>query len=352
MQTPGPFHVTANVIRSFVLLAFLFALVFGLFYIGSLLYVIWRFPHFEHAEHYARALEFTHWAAPYIVLGCVAWIGIALALSGLLINWSSGCRVITPGSQPRLESILANLCRKAGMDVPKLGIIECDELNAFATGLFKSDRLVAVTEGLAAKLTDDEIEAVMAHELAHIKHRDIMLGIIAATVAGGLALLAEMLFFLIARTIWFAMSLCGCEDDEEGGISAWVALLVGFVFVVFASFISTLVGFALSRAREYLADAGAVEMTGNPAAMASALEKISEKNDIGAPSGVMQMCIDRPRSIMNLFSTHPPIEDRISAVRAMRSRVTPKAPAVRRGPARSGMPAPAGLSARASFGRR
>ena len=113
MQTPGPFHVTANVIRSFVLLAFLFALVFGLFYIGSLLYVIWRFPHFEHAEHYARALEFTHWAAPYIVLGCVAWIGIALALSGLLINWSSGCRVITPGSQPRLESILANLCRNA-----------------------------------------------------------------------------------------------------------------------------------------------------------------------------------------------------------------------------------------------
>ena len=350
MQNPSPFHVAANVIRSFVLLAFLFALVFGLVYLGSLLYMTWRFPRLEMAEHSALAIAFCRWASPYVVLGCVAWIGIALALSGLLINWSSGCRVITPGSAPRLESILANLCRKAGMDVPKLGIIESDELNAFATGLFKRDRLVAVTEGLAAKLTDDEIEAVMAHELAHIKHRDIMLSIIAATVAGGFALLAELLFFLIARSIWFAFG--ASDDDEEGGISCWVAMLVGFVFVVFASFISTLVGLALSRTREYLADAGAVEMTGNPAAMASALEKISGDNDIGAPAGVMQMCIDRPAPFVSLFSTHPPIEDRIRAVRAMRSRVTQRAPAVRRAAARSAMPAPAGLPQRASFGRR
>ena len=116
------------------------------------------------------------------------------------------------------------------MDVPKLGIIDSNELNAFATGLFKRDRLVAVTEGLAARLTDDEIEAVMAHELAHIKHRDILLSIIAATVAGGFALLAEMLFFVIVRTICFAFQ-SGDDDEEEGGISGWVAMLIGFVFV-------------------------------------------------------------------------------------------------------------------------
>ncbi|MFM9938915.1 MAG: M48 family metalloprotease [Hyphomicrobiaceae bacterium] len=353
MQHPGSLHVLGNVIRSFVLLALLFGIVFGMVYVGALLFESWKHPRYELAEQSARAIEFCIRAAPYVALGTVAWIAISLALSGLLINWSSGCRVVRPGTEPRLERILANLCKKAGMDVPKLGIIESNELNAFATGLCKSQHLVAVTEGLANRLTDEEIEAVMAHELAHIKHRDVFLGLIAAAVAGGLALLAEVLFFLLVRTICAAMRLGGGGDENDeggGGIGAWVAMLIGFVFVLFAGFITTLVGFALSRAREYLADAGAVEMTGNAAAMASALEKISEGSDIGAPAGVMQLCIDRPPPFLGLFSTHPPIEERIRAVKAMRG------PAVRSPrPVRASKPiapVPAGLKPRASFGQR
>lgn len=344
-----PLHIVGNVIRSFVLIGLLFAIFFGLVFAGAWLTEGARVAFkADQALITERALVTMRWLRPYMVAATGIWVVVALVFSGYVIHWTSGCRVVAPGTQPRLEGILKRLCQKAQMEVPMLGIIESQELNAFATGLFKRDYLVAVTEGLAARLDDAEIEAVVAHELAHIRNRDVLLAVMAGTVAGGIAMLAQLLYFGLSRTICLALGMAGRDDEEGSATVGWMALALGFVLVAFASFVTTLIGFALSRSREYLADAGAAEMTGNPRALITALEKICDDCDIGAPAGVMQMCIDRPRPLLGLFSTHPRPEDRIAALRDMPQKVSE-----RRGPARPAtVTTAAGLHVRAGFGQR
>jgi heat shock protein HtpX len=335
--------VIANVARSCVLLALLFGLVFGLFFAGAMLFEAWRHAAADLATLAERALVHVDRLAPYLLLGCVAWIVVALVLGGYMIRASSSCRLVKPGTQPRIERILQQLCLKADMQVPQLGIIDSNEMNAFASGLFADDYTVAVSRGLMARLTDAELEAVMAHELTHIKNRDVMLCVIAATVTGGFALLAEALMFGITRALRLVFG--SGDDSEAGAIAGWVALVIGFVLVILATFISTLIGFALSRSREYLADAGAAAMTGRPEALISALEKLTDDCDIEAPAGVMQMCIARPRPFLDLFSTHPRTEDRIAALKAIQKTAT------RRQPRRPMVGLEIG-QARASFGQR
>lgn len=306
----GSMHVTMNTIRSAFLIGLTFAIIFGLFYVGALLFEMWSFAGTDIAFATELASEDMADCAPYVAMGCIAWMAFALIFNGMLIRNAAHCRLVTPGSHPKLEIMLRRLCLESGMDVPQLGIIDSDAMNAFATGLFAKDYTVAFSRGLLEKCTDEEIEGVAAHELAHIKHRDVMLGVMAATVAGGIGMLAELLFFLMRRC---GKLICG-EDEEEGGISAMGALAIGFVFVLVAWFVSVLANFAFSRAREYLADAEAAKMTGNPQALASALSKIVDDNDIGAPSTVMALCFDRPPSFMDLFSTHPPPDKRIEAL--------------------------------------
>lgn len=347
----SPAIVVNNIIRSFILIALLFAIVFGLVFVGAWLVEGVRISFKSTTMVTSRATADLLWLTPWIVLVTVAWIGVALVFAGYMIRWSSGCRLVEPGTEPRLEGILKRLCAKAQIDVPQLGIMETNELNAYATGLFKSDHLVAVTRGLMQKLNDEEIEGVLAHELAHIKNRDVLLSVMAGTVAGGIALLADLLYFGILRSVGVVVGLFGDSDDEESGspIAVWAALCIGFVFVLISSLVATLIGFALSRSREYLADAGAAEMTGNPRALMTALEKITEDCDIPAPSGVMQMCIDRPRGVIDLFSTHPRTEDRIAALRGLPQRAS----AARVQPQRvqrAGVPST--LAVRAQFGQR
>jgi heat shock protein HtpX len=316
----------ANSIRSFALLTLTFAIVLGLVFGGIWLFegAIGKFVEPQDVVWARTMARYMAWL-PYVLPATIVWIAGALVFNGYLIRWTSSCDLVSPGTEPRLERILQRLCRKAKMDVPQLGVIETDQLNAFATGIFANDRLVAVTRGLADHLSDDEIEAVMAHELAHIRHHDVMLGVIAATVAGGIVLMIHLFIALVTRCIFLVIRIF--RNDEEGeGMAGFAAFVIGFLFIAIAGLIATVISFALSRTREFMADAGAAEMTGNPRALISALEKIEEHCALSAPSTVMQLCISRPRQFLDLFSTHPPTEDRIAKLALMPQRASAESP--------------------------
>jgi heat shock protein HtpX len=205
--------------------------------------------------------------------------------------------------------MVENLCISTGMPMPKVNIIDDDSLNAFASGINSKTFTVSLSRGIINKLEDDELEAVIAHELTHIKNRDVRLLIISIVFVGIFGFITEMLF----RSMRFGS--IGRGKKEGAGI--FIALLLALVGYLLAS----LFRFALSRKREFLADAGSAELTRRPMALASALRKVSVDPTIEAVrrKDVAQMFIENPQekeekssfSFANLFSTHPPIEKRI-----------------------------------------
>jgi heat shock protein HtpX len=197
--------------------------------------------------------------------------------------------------------------------MPKVYIIPDETPNAFATGRNENHAVVAVTEGVLRILKQDELEGVLAHELTHIKNRDILIGSIAATMAGAIVMLAHM-------AQWAAIFGGGRSDDDEGGSNIFSLIAMAIV----APLAATLIQMAISRSREYLADEGGAKISGKPYGLASALEKLSIASraiPLEANPSTAHMFIVNPltgKSLMNLFSTHPPIEERIARLRAMR----------------------------------
>jgi len=214
---------------------------------------------------------------------------------------------------PELYATVKTLALKASLPMPRVYIIPGDTPNAFATGRNEHHAVVAVTEGLLRILTREELEGVISHELTHIKQRDILIGSIAATLAGAIVMLANM-------AQWAAMFGGAGRDDEEGG-GGIVGLIV---MAVLAPIAATIIQMAISRSREYLADAGGAKMSGKPYALAGALEKLSRASQaipLEANPSTAHMFIVNPltgRSLMNLFSTHPPVEERIARLKSMR----------------------------------
>jgi len=203
-----------------------------------------------------------------------------------------GAQPIDEAQAPRLYAILRRLTTRAQIPMPRVYLIPTDTPNAFATGRNPEHAAVAVTEGIMRILDEDELEGVLAHELSHVKNRDVLISTIAATLAGAITYLAHM-------AQWAAM-FGGRRDDDEGG-SPFGAILMA----VLAPIAAMLVQMAVSRSREYQADATGARVAGKPWGLAKALEKL-------------QMAPLSGRAFMNLFSTHPPIEDRIARLRAMR----------------------------------
>lgn len=223
-----------------------------------------------------------------------------------------GAREVSEAEQPLLYSMVRRLSQKAGLPMPKVCIIDEDQPNAFATGRNPQHGTVAVTTGIMRILTREELEGVIAHELAHIKNRDILVGTIAATIAGAISYLAQM-------AQWAAI-FGGRSSDDEGGsnpIAAIVMMIVGPIAAM-------IVQMAISRAREYGADEGGAKICGNPMYLASALNKLhlaSQQIPLQANPATSHMFIVNPLSgggILKLFSTHPPIEDRIAKLKMMR----------------------------------
>jgi heat shock protein HtpX len=221
---------------------------------------------------------------------------------------------VSESQAAELYTMVKNLALKASLPMPKVYIIPEDTPNAFATGRDEHHAVVAVTEGILRILKRDELEGVIAHELTHIKNRDMLIGSIAATLAGAIVMLANM-------AQWAAMfgGVTRDNDDEGGGG------IIGLILMaILAPIAATIIQMAISRSREYLADEGGARVSKNPYGLANALEKLSRASIVApmdANPSTAHMFIVNPlsgKSLMNLFSTHPPIEERIARLRSMR----------------------------------
>jgi len=225
-------------------------------------------------------------------------------------------RPVSEGEAPGLQTMVKNLAMKASLPMPRVFIVPGDTPNAFATGRDEHHAVVAVTEGLLRILNRDELEGVIAHELTHIKQKDILIGSIAATLAGAIVMLANM-------AQWAAMFGGASRDNEEGGNSGG-GIISLILMAILAPLAATLIQMAISRSREYLADAGGAKVSGKPYGLANALEKLSQASQaipMEANPSTAHMFIVNPltgRSLMNLFSTHPPIEERVARLKSMR----------------------------------
>jgi len=222
---------------------------------------------------------------------------------------------VTPQQAPELHRLVQDLAMKAGLPMPRVYIIPGDTPNAFATGRNEKHAVVAVTEGILRILSREELEGVIGHELSHIKNRDILIGSIAATIAGAITMLANM-------AQWAAIFGGARGDDDEGG-----GMIGMLAMAILAPFAAMLIQMAISRSREYLADDGGARVSGKPWALASALEKLqaaSQAIPMNANPSTAHIFTVSPlsgRSFASLFSTHPPIEERIARLRSMKPRM-------------------------------
>lgn len=221
-------------------------------------------------------------------------------------------KAVTESQAPELYTTVKTLALRAGLPMPRVYIVPGDTPNAFATGRNEKHAVVAVTEGILRMLNRDELEGVIAHELTHIKNRDMLVGSIAATIAGAVMMLASM-------AKWAAIFGVGSRDDDEGGGIFGLILMA-----ILAPIAAMLIQMAISRSREYLADEGGSRISGKPYGLASALGKLSQASQatpMNANPSTAHMFIVNPltgRSMANLFSTHPPIEKRIARLKGMR----------------------------------
>ena len=306
-------HIRANRIRSVLLLIGLFLLVYLMTFAGALVVEALlgdaSLPWLLNAA--ARDLVSL---LPWVTLGTIGWILIAYRFHQALIDLVTGGHEVTRTQEPRLYNALENLAISRGIPMPKLKVMESRALNAFATGMNERQYAITLTSGLVRALDDAEIEAVLAHELTHIRNGDVRMMVIAVIIAGVISFFAELFFRAGFRSdiAWRGRG----SDGRRGSGGVYLALAIAVVLIAVAWLLSQVIRFSLSRSREYLADAGAVELTKNPDAMISALRKIEGRGELeGAPSAIMEMCVDNPRSgFADLFATHPSIESRIDAL--------------------------------------
>jgi heat shock protein HtpX len=250
--------------------------------------------------------------------GSVVAFGIALLMnfgsywfSDKIVLRMYNAQELASSDAPELFQIIQDLTGRAGLPMPKVYMIEGDQPNAFATGRDPEHAAVAVTKGIVSLLSRDELRGVLAHELAHVKHRDILIGTVAATMAGAISMLANMAH-------WGFMFGSGRSGDRGGGNP-----IAALAMIIVAPIAAMLIQLAISRSREFLADEGGAQMAGNPLSLAGALRKLETKAQqipMNASPSTAHMFIVNPLSgggIARLFSTHPPIEERIARLEAM-----------------------------------
>jgi heat shock protein HtpX len=249
---------------------------------------------------------------PWVSIAVIAWFAIAWFTHSTMIKKATSSKPLERSENKRVYNLVENLCISTGMVMPQVNVIADDSLNAFASGIDNKSYTVSLSRGIIDKLNDQELEAVIAHELTHIRNRDVRLVIISIVFVG--------IFAFISEAIFRSMRFGSLGRGKKGGAGA--AILIGLALALVGYLIATLFRFALSRKREYLADSGSAELTRNPLALASALRKISGDPTIEAVKrkDVAQMFIENPQLSKNkkdsfslgvLFATHPPIQKRI-----------------------------------------
>lgn len=312
-------HIRSNRVRSVFLIAGLFFLVYLLTFAGALIFRAFTMDNAPLDWIIRLAWLDLRYAVPFATVGTVIWLLISYRFHQAMIDGQTGAHGVTRQEEPKLYNLLENLCISRGIPMPKLKITEDAALNAYATGLNQQQYTIAVTRGLVDRLEDAEIEAVLAHELTHIRNGDVRILVIAVVMAGIISFVGELTFRFIfnsgsrsSGSRWGSSS----SGNRKGGGGAIVAILIALAIIALAWILSIVIRFSLSRSREYLADAGAVELTKNPDAMITALRKIENRGELrGATSSVMEMCFDNPHSgFSDLFSTHPAIDARVAAL--------------------------------------
>ncbi|WOH83579.1 M48 family metallopeptidase [Bradyrhizobium sp. BEA-2-5] len=323
-------HIASNKFRSMLLLAGLFMLVYVLVYAGALVAEV-MIDSGRTVDYYlTRASRDLVSAFPWATIAAALWTVIAYFFHQSMIDAVTGGHDVTRQEEPRLYNLLENLCISRGITMPKLKIMESPALNAFATGLNRSQYAITVTTGLLNALNDKEIEAVLGHELTHIKNGDVQLMVVAVIIAGVVGFFGELFFRLFTNLSWNSSgggggwsssssrssSSSSDRDSKGSGGGAIIVIIIAVALIVLAWLLSQVVKLALSRSREFLADAGSVELTKNPDAMISALRKIEGRGELpGATSAVMELCVDNPREgFADLFATHPSVQSRVDAL--------------------------------------
>ncbi len=295
-------QIRKNNFNSVLLLIAFPVLLLGMFYL---------FFFFVNDQQLEVTNQYSIQSLPFVLAGTGIWFLIAWAGHAAFIRMATGSKPLDRIENKRVYNLVENLCISQGMTTPKVYIIEDDSLNAFASGISTRSFSVSLSKGIIEKLDDEELEGVIAHELSHIKNRDVRLLIVSIIFVGIFSFLAEMAF----RSLRFAGGKKSKDSKGSGAI-----VLIAIVITAVAYLIAIMLRFGISRKREYLADAGAADMTKKPYALANALRKISGDPLIEAVESrdVAQLFIDNPKPSVhksaswdNMFATHPPIEKRI-----------------------------------------
>jgi heat shock protein HtpX len=297
-----------NNLKSTILLIMFPAVLLGL----SWLFIYLTMPEYSTTEVNRTFLG----VAPWITAGVLIWFLIAWYANTAIIRSATGARPLERRENKRVYNLVENLCIATGMQMPKVNIIEDSSLNAFASGINNKTYTVTLSRGIINNLNDEELEGVIAHELTHIRNKDVRLLIVSIIFVGIFAFLVEILL----RSFFYSGMRRTRRDDKGRAIG----MLIALVLAIAGFLITSLFRFAISRKREYMADAGAAQMTKRPRALASALKKVSGNSRIEAVTrkDVAQLFIDNPPepkkdlfSFFNgLFATHPPIDKRINVL--------------------------------------
>ncbi|GAA0636276.1 M48 family metallopeptidase [Brevundimonas lenta] len=303
-------HIWANNTRSILLLAaFPVLLVFILYGVQLILMGLGMLPGTGRGldDDMFLAASWLGWTIPMALVAAGIWFVIAYFGNQVMIDAMTGARKVERRSEPELYNLLENLAISRGLKTPTLRVIESDSLNAFATGLHEGRYSITVTRGLVNSLTRDELEAVLAHELTHVINKDVRTMVIASIFAGIISVIAELVFrglFYLGR---------GRSKNNNAG----PLLLIGLAFAAIGFILAIVIRMMLSRSREYVADAGAVELTKNPDSMISALRKVEGRSSVPAVDEVQQLFLDNQpdgKGLEGLFASHPPIGKRIEAL--------------------------------------
>jgi len=304
-------HIWANNTRSLLLLASFPVLMVGILYgVQLILMGLGILPGTGRGlgDDMALAASWLGWTVPMALIVAALWFAIAYFGSQAMIDVMTGARKVERRSEPELYNLLENLAISRGLRTPALRIIESDSLNAFATGLHEGRYSVTVTRGLVDVLNRDELEAVLAHELTHVINKDVRTMVIASIFAGIISVIAELVF----RGLLYSGG--GSRRDNK---NAAPLILIGIAFAVVGFLLSIVIRMMLSRSREFVADAGAVELTKNPDAMISALRKIEGRSSLKGPDEVQALFLDnQPNGVglEELFASHPTIQKRVDAL--------------------------------------
>jgi len=305
-------HIWNNNLKTIILLGLYPFLIIGIVWACALAfsYLSGFAPSPEGANFFASNIIGQYW--PVITAVVIIWFIIAYLFHTKMIRKMAHSHPVTRAEEPELYNLFENLCISVGIKMPRLEIIETHARNAFASGINEKTFSVTVTRGLLQSLSKDEVEGVLAHELTHILNRDVRLLIITIIFTGMLGFAAQLAWSQLRYGMWFG----GTRRSQKGNGGGGMMIYLAIVAILWIGYMATLfTRFAISRRREFMADAGAVQITRNPDAMMRALMRIAGKDQIPKmPGDINMMCIENRVPFMGLFATHPPIEKRIKAL--------------------------------------